>query len=280
MLAIALTVTGCATPSESGGAQTVSQSDDVASDTATDSSAQSDDISLDEEEPDPLEPMNRAIFDFNDAADRFVIRPLAVAYRDVVPDPAQRGVHNALANLRSPIVFANDVLQGNPPHAGITFTRFLINSTVGVLGLFDIATDWGLPQHDEDFGLTFASWGVDQGPYLVLPILGPSNPRDASGELVEFFTDPFSIVASDNHADYLNYIRYGLTALDQRSRVIDELDNIRSTSLDYYAAIRSLYQQRRQQQIRTNALPSVPGPSGSSSPGAAAAPSGAPPPPQ
>lgn len=238
---VAMTTAGCATSPDGASAPIASDADAGGG------------ILEEADNGDPLESVNRAVFEFNDAADRFVFRPLAVAYRDVVPDPAQRGIHNALDNLRAPIVFANDLLQGDLDSAGVTLSRFLVNSTVGLLGLFDVAGDWGLPHHDQDFGLTFASWDIGAGPYLVLPILGPSNPRDASGLLAEFFSDPFSIIASDNDADYLNYIRYGLTALDQRSRVIDDLDTLRKTSLDYYAAIRSLYQQRRAQQIRTNA---------------------------
>jgi phospholipid-binding lipoprotein MlaA len=238
---VAMTTAGCATSREGASAPIASNADAGGG------------ILEEADNSDPLESVNSAVFEFNDAADRFVFRPLAVAYRDVVPDPAQRGIHNALDNLRAPIVFANDLLQGDLDSAGVTLSRFIVNSTIGLLGMFDVADDWGLPRHDQDFGLTFASWNIGAGPYLVLPILGPSNPRDASGLLAEFFSDPFSIIASDNDADYLNYTRYGLTALDQRSRVIDDLDTLRKTSLDYYAAIRSLYQQRRAQQIRTNA---------------------------
>jgi phospholipid-binding lipoprotein MlaA len=267
---------GCATSPERADTSDASERDaqtNAITDTDAEMPSQTDD-------GDPLESVNRAVFEFNDTADRFVLRPLAVAYRDVVPDQAQRSVHNALGNLRAPIVLANDMLQGDFHGAGVTFSRFLVNSTFGVLGLFDVANDWGLQGHDQDFGLTFASWKIEAGPYLVLPILGPSNPRDASGLVVEFFTDPFSIVASNNDANYLNYTRYGLTALDQRSRVIDELDNIRNTSLDYYAAIRSLYQQRRAQQIQTNRSRSdrPAASTGTPEPGAVGTPSGIPPP--
>jgi phospholipid-binding lipoprotein MlaA len=269
MVAIVLALTGCAGASNAG-------------DPPQDPQNGADILGGDqpgEDDNDPLESVNRAVFDFNDAADRFVLRPLAVAYRDVVPDPAQRGIHNALDNLRNPIVFANDLLQGDLDGAGVTLARFLVNSTVGVAGLLDVADDWGLHRHDQDFGLTFASWGIGDGPYLVLPLLGPSNPRDGTGLLVEFFTDPFSIIASNNDADYLNYIRYGLTTLDQRSRVIDDLDTVRNTSLDYYAAIRSLYQQHRTQQIdmnaeRRNRTSSDGG--GNTAPGAVGTPSGVP----
>lgn len=272
ILAIALALTGCASASSSAGdpPQDKSAADNGANILEADQPGEGDN--------DPLESVNRAIFEFNDAADRFVIRPLAVAYRDTVPDPAQRGIHNALDNLRDPIVFANDLLQGDLDGAGVTLTRFLVNSTIGIAGLFDVADDWGLHRHDQDFGLTFASWGIGDGPYLVLPLLGPSNPRDGTGLLVEFFTDPFSIIASNNDADYLNYIRYGLTTLDQRSRVIDDLDTVRNTSLDYYAAIRSLYQQHRTQQIDGNAARRnrTSSDGDSTAPGAVGTPSGVP----
>jgi phospholipid-binding lipoprotein MlaA len=272
VVAVALALAGCAS-SRTGNAPQDTQS-------AADSG--SDILGADggEGDNDPLESVNRAVFAFNDVADQYVLRPLAVAYRDVVPDPAQRGIHNALDNLRGPIVFANDLLQGDLDGAGVTLTRFLVNSTVGIAGLFDVADDWGMHRHDQDFGLTFASWGVGGGPYLVLPILGPSNPRDGTGLLVEFFTDPFGIIASDNDADYLNYIRYGLTTLDQRSRVIDDLDTVRNTSLDYYAAIRSLYEQHRAQQINENTTRRHRASSGtgggSTAPGAVGTPSGVP----
>jgi phospholipid-binding lipoprotein MlaA len=271
MMALALALAGCASSSQAGNASQDPQS------TIGDGSGILEDEAA-EDDNDPLESVNRAVFEFNDAADRFVLRPLAVAYRDVVPDPAQRGIHNALDNLRGPIMFANDLLQGDIDGAGVTLTRFVVNSTVGVLGLFDVADDWGLPRHDQDFGLTFASWGIGNGPYLVLPILGPSNPRDGTGLLAEFFTDPFSIIASNSDADYLNYIRYGLTTLDQRSRVIDDLDTVRNTSLDYYAAIRSLYEQHRGQQIEENAARRHRRSSGggTTTPGAVGTPSGVP----
>jgi phospholipid-binding lipoprotein MlaA len=272
IVAVALALAGCAS----------SRNDNAPQDAQSASDTGGSDIlgaDVGEGDNDPLESVNRAVFAFNDVADQYVLRPLAVAYRDVVPDPAQRGIHNALDNLRGPIMFANDLLQGDLDGAGVTLTRFLVNSTVGIAGLFDVADDWGLHRHDQDFGLTFASWGVGDGPYLVLPILGPSNPRDGTGLLVEFFTDPFGIIASDNDADYLNYIRYGLTTLDQRSRVIDDLDTVRNTSLDYYAAIRSLYQQHRAQQIDQNSARRHRAPSsdsGSTAPGAVGTPSGVP----
>jgi phospholipid-binding lipoprotein MlaA len=205
-----------------------------------------------EAENDPIEPFNRAIFDFNIVVDDALIRPAAVAYRDVVPQPARDGVHNALDNLRSPIVFANDVLQGEPERAGTTVLRFLINSTFGLFGIFDVAKDAGHPGHSEDFGQTFASWGIGEGPYLVLPLLGPSNPRDATGVVAEWYADPFNRWMDNTDRDWAIWTRAGLTGIDARSRNIDTIDELKKTSIDFYAAVRSLYRQRRAEEIRNS----------------------------
>jgi phospholipid-binding lipoprotein MlaA len=219
-----------------------------------------------EAENDPIEPFNRAIFDFNIVVDDALIRPAAVAYRDVVPQGARDGVHNALDNLRSPIVFANDVLQGEPERAGTTVLRFLINSTFGLFGVFDVAKDAGYPGHSEDFGQTFASWGIGEGPYLVLPILGPSNPRDATGVVAEWYADPFNRWMDNTDRDWAIWTRAGLTGIDARSRNIDTIDELKKTSIDFYAAVRSLYRQRRAEEIRNSrptAEPPSPSPMGS-----------------
>ena len=202
-----------------------------------------------EADNDPIEPVNRAIFDFNLVVDGVIIKPAAQVYRGVLPQEARDGVHNALENLRSPIVFANDVLQGQTQRAAITVVRFVINSTVGILGIFDVAKEAGYVGHSEDFGQTFAKWGIGEGPYLVLPILGPSNPRDATGLATEWFTDPFNIWMSNTDRDWVIWTRAGLEGVDWRSRNIETLDELQKTSIDYYAAIRSLYRQRRAAEI-------------------------------
>jgi phospholipid-binding lipoprotein MlaA len=215
-----------------------------------------------EADNDPIEPFNRAIFDFNLVVDDVLIRPAAVAYRNVVPRPARDSVRNALDNLRSPIVLANDVLQGEPERAGTTALRFLINSTFGLFGLFDVAKDAGYPGHSEDFGQTFATWGIGEGPYLVLPLLGPSNPRDATGLVAEWYTDPFNLWMENTDRDWVPWTRAGLMGIDVRERNIDTIDELKKTSIDFYAAVRSLYRQRRAEEIR-NSRPSSasPGPS-------------------
>lgn len=218
-----------------------------------------------EADNDPIEPLNRAIFDFNLVVDGTIIKPAAQVYRGVLPEGARTGIHNALDNLRSPIVFANDVLQGETQRAAITAWRFVINSTIGILGIFDVAKEAGYPGHSEDFGQTFAKWGIGEGPYLVLPILGPSNPRDATGLAAEWFTDPFNIWMSNTDRDWVVWTRTGVTGLDWRSRNIETIDELKKTSIDFYAAIRSLYRQRRAQEIRDSsptASPPSPTPMG------------------
>lgn len=199
---------------------------------------------------DPYEDSNRAIFDFNLQVDRVILVPVASAYRDVVPGPVRTGIRNVLQNLNEPLVFANDVLQGRPDLATNTFGRFLTNSTLGVGGIFDVATMAQLPHHDNDLGITFAVWGIGDGPYLMLPVLGPATLRDAVGQGIEAYGDPGNIVASDHGYTWASFARAGVSGIDRRSRNIETLAEIEKTSLDYYATIRSLYRQRRAAEIR------------------------------
>src|SRR5579871_1929686 len=141
---------------------------------------------------DPYEHTNRSIFDFDQSIDHAVARPVAVFYNHAVPEFARDSVHNFLGNLDAPVTFGNDVLQGAPGRAGETLGRLVINSTFGIGGLIDIAAKMGIPRHDEDFGLTLGVWGAGEGPYIVLPLAGPSNPRDMTGEVVDIFMDPLT----------------------------------------------------------------------------------------
>ncbi len=204
---------------------------------------------------DPLESVNRGIFSFNTTLDDYVIKPTAQAYRDVLPEGVRDSIHNFLTNLRSPVIMFNDAIQGEGKLAGDTFARFWLNTILGIGGLFDQATRSGIPFHDADFGQTFGVWGVGPGPYLVLPILGPSNPRDAVGLAVGSFADPWDGIASAKDVYWVAYPRAAVEGIDLRSRNIDILDRIRSTSLDYYATLRSLYNQRRAAEIRHEAPP-------------------------
>lgn len=205
-----------------------------------------------EDDNDPLEGLNRGIFEFNRVVDGVLIKPIAQIYRGVLPQQAQDSVRSFLRNLRSPVILANDVLQGDMDRAGSTIGRFLVNTTLGIGGLFDVASELGMPFHDEDFGQTLAVWGVGEGPYIVLPILGPSNPRDIVGLASEFYLDPVNIYLRNEDLEYLTYVRAGLRGVDARARSIEVLDELERTSLDYYAAIRSLYRQQRINDIRNN----------------------------
>ena len=204
---------------------------------------------------DPLEPFNRAMFDFNLKADKYVIRPLAEGYVAVIPERGRKSIRNALDNLHSPIIFANDLLQLEITRALTTLARMVFNSTIGIGGLFDVVGDSGLPYHDEDFGQTLAVWGVGEGPYLVLPLLGPSNPRDAIGLGVDGYGDPFDRYMTNTHRWYEPLARGALDGVDKRAAVLDALDQIQRTSLDFYATIRSLYRQRRIDEINNGEQP-------------------------
>lgn len=202
---------------------------------------------------DPLEDFNRAVYEANTALDKAVLRPVALGYRAVVPEEGRDAVHNFLGNLREPLNFVNQLLQGDLEGAGDVAARFAINTTLGVGGLFDPATGEGFQSHEADFGQTLGRWGVDSGPYLVLPLLGPSNVRDTVGYGVDLVSDPVSIGLRKTNNDALNWARAGVTVLDQRTRILDELDDVRAKSLDEYATVRSIYTQRREAQVRGSA---------------------------
>jgi phospholipid-binding lipoprotein MlaA len=206
---------------------------------------------------DPIEPVNRGIFTVNVALDDYVIKPTAEAYRDYIPGPIRDSIHNFLTNLRSPVILFNDGLQGQGKLAGDTFARMWLNTILGLGGIFDVGTKAGIPFHDADFGQTFGVWGIPAGPYLVLPVLGPSDPRDAVGLAADTLADPMNgfLRSQGDAGQYAEYGRAVISGIDLRSRNIDLLDRIRSTSLDYYATIRSLYSQRRAAEIRHEAPP-------------------------
>ncbi len=200
---------------------------------------------------DPLEPTNRVFYAVNNGLDTVILRPAALAYRYVLPGGVRNGIHNVLSNIGTPVQLSNDVLEGKPRRAGDTTMRFLINTTAGVFGIFDVATKWGYPNHDADFGMTLANWGVPEGPFLFLPVLGPSDPRDAGGFGVDIALDPFTWIGGphDTGLTAFNWTRYGLNAVDARERVLDAIDSIKKTALDPYATFRSLYRQHRHAQI-------------------------------
>lgn len=208
---------------------------------------------------DPIEPFNRGVWEVNLALDKVLFKPVAGAYREVVPQEGRDSVHNFLGNLRTPVILANDLMQGEFTRAGETLIRFATNTTFGFLGIFDPADELGIPGHDEDFGQTLAVWGFDEGPFLMLPLFGPSNPRDGVGRLVDFLLDPFTWWArnSDTGAA-VGWARFGVTAIDARARVYEEFNELERTSLDFYAAIRSLYRQKRRDEIHNGVPTAIP----------------------
>lgn len=204
---------------------------------------------------DPLEPINRGVFWVNELLQTWFLRPMAIAYKAFLPPGMRESVGNFLFNLGEPVTLANDLLQGEGQRAGVTVQRFLVNSTYGVAGLFDQATGLGLAKHEEDFGQTMAVWGAGEGFYLVLPLFGPSNPRDGVGKyVVDSFIDPWGYVLDDD----LMMTRMVVGGVHQYAGVTDELDQIRKTSVDYYAALRSLYRQKRAAEIRNGEGPDLP----------------------
>lgn len=233
-------------------------------------------------ERDPLEKVNRGVWGVNMAADKVVIKPATQVYRAVAPRPVRQGVSNAFANLGEPWSAVNNVLQGKPKRAARNLGRFLVNSTIGVAGLFDRASKMGMPPAVEDLGQTLGAWGINGGPYLVLPLLGPSTLRDGIGSGVAAYADPVKI--GINNADFdIWYKRayLGVYILSTRSDLIETGgDAFLKTSLDPYAAARSAYLQIRQAEIRDEdegaagsaILPPVSSSGQPSTPGGSAAP--------
>lgn len=207
-----------------------------------------------EEANDPLEPMNRSIFAFNNLFDDVILEPTARLYRMWGPPDIRDGISNFVKNWREPVTFVNDTLQAEPKRAGISASRFLINSTFGLLGIFDTATKWGIEHHSEDFGETFAVWGVPDGPFLMLPFLGPSNARDFSGFVVDFFLDPVSLWLQHKNWTYVRYGRLALRGLIYREENLETLDDLSKSSTDFYATIRSSYRQLRLYEINNGDL--------------------------
>ncbi|HZK89803.1 MAG TPA: VacJ family lipoprotein [Stellaceae bacterium] len=204
---------------------------------------------------DPLEPLNRKTFELNQLLDRLLLRPIAKAYVVAVPDDARKAVHHVLDNMKEPTLFFNNLLQGEFKRAGISLGRFVVNSTVGFGGMADAMTLSGVERQPADFGQTLFVWGVPSGPYLVLPVLGPTNPRDAIGSTVDSYADPFTIVANDYGVTELLTSRLLIGGVDERAGVLDELDDLEKNSVDFYAELRSLAQQHRDAELRHGKAP-------------------------
>lgn len=205
---------------------------------------------------DPLEIFNRFMFAINDTVDIFILKPVAVTYEFWVPGGVRNSVRNFLRNLRTPVILANDLFQGEMRRAEATVARFFINTTVGLAGFFDAAGDSGWDYHDEDFGQTMAVHGAGEGFYLVLPLLGPSSARDGAGLVVDHFLDPLTYLAPME----TGLGRASLTAVDFRSRNLELIEDLKRDSIDYYARIRSLYRQRRAFEISNGEADEAPVP--------------------
>jgi phospholipid-binding lipoprotein MlaA len=209
--------------------------------------AQSGPVRAQDSENDPLEPVNRVFFEFNRILDGLILEPMARIYRGVTPQFFRDAVNNFLDNLNTPVVLANDMLQGEPYRAEKTLGRFMLNTIMGLGGLIDVGGLLGMPErHSEDFGQTLAVYGVGEGPYLVLPLLGPSNPRDTAGFVVDFAFDPLTYIAPRP----IGLARYGTETLAFREQNIEAFDEVKRSSIDLYAATRTLARQLRESQIR------------------------------
>lgn len=193
---------------------------------------------------DPYEKQNRKVHRFNVGLDRTILRPAGNGYVSVVPQPVQTGVGNLGSNLSEPSSFVNHVLQADMEGAGTNFFRFLLNSTLGIAGLFDVASAMGIPEDESDFGETLHVWGAPEGAYVELPALGPSNERDATGKVVDLFTDPLSYVLPKPEK-YLGTAARAADAVGSRGRFADTVDSVLYDSADSYAQARLFYLQNR-----------------------------------
>ena len=211
---------------------------------------------------DCFETLNRATFKFNQGLDKVILKPVAEGYRSL-PTPIKKGTGNVLNNLSSLITIPNNVLQGDLKTASINTGRLVINSTIGILGIFDVATGMGFPKYiKEDYGQTLGKWGVGPGCYIVLPVLGPSTVRDTAGMFVNVMGgDPYYNVSVNGNNEYLDGKFYAATklvsAIDFRAKNIETLDNLEKNSVDFYASVRSLYLQDRENKINNNQRGSI-----------------------
>ena len=205
---------------------------------------------------DPLEPMNRFFFDVNQRLDRHAALPAATFYADNVPNGFRRTFRNFFGNLGEPVSMVNETLQGQFGNAGTATARFVINTTIGVAGLFDVATDWGLPERDRDFGETLGTYGVPQGPYLVLPFRGPTAIRDLGGNYVDgFFSPLYYLKIRFTGKQYVGLVKSTIGSVDNRANNIVTYRDIERASVDFYATMRDYYRQRRQRQVEDRSAP-------------------------
>lgn len=226
VLGIATSLVACATPGDGEPAPEKS----VASVASTDNSN------------DPIEGFNRAMYAFNETMDTYVLKPVAKAYREVLPSPVRTGVSNFFGNLHDPVIMLNNLLQGKVVNAISDLGRFIVNTIVGIYGLFDVASEIGLEKHNEDFGQTLGKWGAGEGFYVVLPFLGPSSLRDGTGEVVDWQVYPPNNMEEGSTRDKL----YVLEAVNRRAQLLDASDILEQAGgQDPYVFVREAYRQRR-----------------------------------
>jgi phospholipid-binding lipoprotein MlaA len=203
---------------------------------------------------DCFESINRASFSLNEGLDQIIFKPVAKAYR-VLPSSVRTGTSNVLVNLSSLVTIPNNILQGDLKKAGINVGRFVVNTTVGILGIFDVAEKMNFPEYEkEDYGQTLGAWGVGPGCYVVLPVLGPSTVRDTAGSFINILGgDPYYNASTHGNNEYLTTSQYMttkiLTGVDFRAKNLETIDNLKKNSLDFYASVKSLYLQDRQRKI-------------------------------
>jgi phospholipid-binding lipoprotein MlaA len=207
---------------------------------------------------DPLENINRTTLKINDAADKAILEPIAKGYRKATPQWSRTVVSNFLRNPNSPVVIGNQILQGDVEGTANATARVIINTLAGFGGILDLAEEGGIPHEQEDFGQTLAKWGFGDGMYVMLPLLGPSNVRDATGSLVDSYADPLRIYLFNIDEEHLHYTRIAANVVSQREQLIEVINDLRRNSFDYYAAIRSAYYQSRQSLINDGAVGNYP----------------------
>ena len=199
---------------------------------------------------DPFEPLNRSVYQFNDAVDQEVLKPVARGYRFIVPQFNRSSVSNFFSNLNDVVVALNNLLQGKFTAAYSDLGRVAINSTIGVLGLFDVASEAGIEKHDEDFGQTLGKWGVGDGPFVMLPLLGPSNVRDSVGRVGDHFVDPVTYVNPRPR----NWM-WGTRIVNRRAELLDASTVLQTAALDPYEFVRDAYLQRRRNLVHDGSPP-------------------------
>ncbi|MBW4022103.1 MAG: VacJ family lipoprotein [Proteobacteria bacterium] len=203
-----------------------------------------------EQTNDPLEPLNRKLYAVNDTLDTYFLKPIAQGYAAVVPHVVRNHIGDVLANLHTPVIFMNDILEAKSRRAGDSLVRFVVNSTVGLGGIFDVASGLGYPAHEADFGITLAIWGVKPGPFLYLPVLGPSDPRDAAGYGVGVVSDPFFWIGQGAVVTALDDSKTAVGIVNLRAELLKPIDEVKRMALDPYATFRSLYRQHREAAIQ------------------------------